>query len=996
MTATKAGVVRICWHADGLTNLPAKDDRVGFQSRDARLLASHLPATCVEYPAASEWQSGDPGTGIERSEEELYERLIGPPVEDGSPFVVIPITGATGVGKTSTMRWVQARVREERTRDHQPLHEIYIAKGSAQPFVTLVERIGALLLDESDRATLKQKLDRGSGTSQEVRATMVVTSLLMSIGQQDTLGSDFANVANNSSAYKDQLVTLVLPYLSAEERGEALPEPFTEVSLRPNLDPQQYPVIASELARLRQGPARKALADRLNLRIHEAHQETMGFSPGWLAEWFQKVRRQLGSSELFLYFEDLSQASYKAELLNALVAEPPQEAQEGYCMIRALVCQTSGEWKASPNTPVERMCPPWALGERPWTGEEQLQFLARKLNIARWDSRALEAAGETAASPASTPSWVVNHCDGCDVRTTCHAAFGTAQGADGSAVGLFPFNRAAAERLIFRGRSSPRSWVESLRGHLEEILDDASQLPTVTMRSRLLEMYRVGNAAQMLRDLGSQEKDLGTVRANNERFARLEAVILGWDDESTPSWPLTAATSHVAEAFDIDVKNLTLRSTPSSSLSPDAPSQGMEEVRSRKPIFNSLEDSTKPLNLAERAGFLRDVWDEIFAALRGDVMLIGPLDSEKERNSYVGISGATGTMTPRHQLSRDVDTAAQWERLDSASASSGDWQLEQLLGLRTWVDKVAVDVEDRARQSKSSLAMRGLAAIWTSLCGLANVEAELRPGAFAEGAADSFSRTVALLGDFTGDADATWWQDLLAAFTVVRSRVEARYFAFDGSGPNAWFDAGGMKYLLETPAVTPPQVLSEEDSDFLRGLAEFARNADSTERVLREACIELEARVTVLRSLVAKIITETHARVVALLGDTPLSTQETVDVLGQVEILLEEAFVAGLLDQQKKIAITSRASELQVWLSQSNAAALGPAVRDIGQWLEDAPSNLWCIDVFETVTDLAPQVSEKLYTRAGQYGRDPAPLARELRRSVQSVLALIDDIQGRS
>lgn len=459
---------RVCWNDEAVLAATPRD--AAALSR-ARFRAVHHPLRLLRRPL------GERTGGKWTTEAQLAEFLTAPLRADG--FLLVPIVGSAGTGKSHLVRWVH-----ETTKDTDGWEVRYLAKnrtsirrvieivtagqkGKAfdrarealdtaparhEPEDTLAER----LLDEL-ALLVAQPIDHADGV--DARQRMLL----------DRLTKDLPDVLRDpvvrrrlvaSGAVVPRLVRLAL---EGRNDGDGLDDDAIRIT---NDD---LPLSFEEIATASKGAKdllgkmaglprlRDSAVEMINAALPAAVKRIFVTAKVDLTEVFRDLRRALHERgrELVLFIEDLTVLhGVEQEFLDALV-EPPQAVDDPtggrLCNLRVLFAVTEHHFDGL-DTVRQRLDDAFWLdapyGEEGMTNADVTSFVARYLNVTRLDV-------DLAEGP------VPNACDECQHREPCHAAFATSP----EGFGLYPFNPTAIERLVAATapeRFDPRKVVRTL------------------------------------------------------------------------------------------------------------------------------------------------------------------------------------------------------------------------------------------------------------------------------------------------------------------------------------------------------------------------------------------------------------------------------------------------------------------------------------------------------------------------------------------------------
>jgi hypothetical protein len=447
---------RVCWNEKAVLEATPRD---AAALTPARFRAVHHPLRLLRRPL------GERTGGQWTTEAQLAEVLAAPLRADG--FLLVPIVGSAGTGKSHLVRWVH-----DTTKDTNGWEVRYLAKnrtsirrvieivtvgqeGSAfdrarealdtaparhEPEDTLAERLLdelALLvaqpIDHADGVDAKQRmlLDRLTKDLPDVLRDPVVRRRLVAPGAVvPRLVRLALEGRNDGDGLDDDAIRIT---------DDDLPLSFEEIATASKGAKDLLGKMAS-LSRLRDG-----VVEMVNAALPVAVKRIFVTAKVDLTEVLRDLRRALHEQgrELVLFIEDLTVLhGVEQEFLDALI-EPAQAVDDPtsgrLCGLRVLFAVTEHHFDGL-DTVRQRLDDAFWLdapyGDEGMTKADVTSFVGRYLNVARLD--------------ADLPDGPVpNACHECEHREPCHAAFATSS----EGFGLYPFNPTAVERLV--GATAP-------------------------------------------------------------------------------------------------------------------------------------------------------------------------------------------------------------------------------------------------------------------------------------------------------------------------------------------------------------------------------------------------------------------------------------------------------------------------------------------------------------------------------------------------------------
>lgn len=464
------------------------------------LLAVHQPTPLTTRSA---------GTNIETpaSEQELLDAFLSDDLPGG--YMLFPITGPSGVGKSHIIRWLDAQLQRSARRER--LHIIRIPKSASlrrvvelilEPLagdprfersrseltraVTEIDKRKAVVLF---RAQIENALTtRAEALLLEAREHKERASELRPlIGHAQMLPKLFGDAALKDHFDETALARVVARALQGREDGvegdEIQSQFFAEDLILPDhidlndaaLSVRTY--YQTQLA-VQDVRRRQAAADLLNTivdaaigNVFQLEQNTGGIT---LQDIILAIREILleDDLELVLLVEDFAALSgIQDVLLKVCVQEGTHDGKKVRSTMRTALALTDG-YLTSRDTILTRAQRVWVIGNREQSGDEirgaVVEMVGAYLNAARWGEETLRKRFDCRGASDGLTGWLpIWHDDeqSDDARAALNA-FGFSK----SGHALFPFNRLAIEQLVQRHLTEGSRLILNPRRVINEIL----------------------------------------------------------------------------------------------------------------------------------------------------------------------------------------------------------------------------------------------------------------------------------------------------------------------------------------------------------------------------------------------------------------------------------------------------------------------------------------------------------------------------------------------
>jgi hypothetical protein len=454
----------VCWKPDALGRVL---DTEALEVSDEIFLATHHPIKLYRQDLL---QSNTPP--VVYDEDDFLQDFLRP-----ASFALVPVLGEAGTGKSHLIRWLAARLRDERGR-----RVVLIPRARTNLRNVIAQILGDLpgkKLDEF-RGRLQQEtgqltpgraaeilldklaLEVGPNGLHESRdldeLQAVLVDLLPPLFRDPLFRKQFLRAGSIIERLCEHVVGLGVQVERLSERRQfALADLPLNVpnSTRASQDAQDC------YSQLQNNPElRTAAIAWINLNLDAAIASLLQLRGETLSELMIEVREALHEeqTELVILIEDFAKLQgIDRQLLEALLVKTNQAVHKPLCAMRTAFGCTTGYFKGFAENVLQRL--DFAVYmDAPATGsalptEVDLEgFVARYLNAVRLNGAELAdwyRAGEGGGQRPELPNACITH--ECTHQTTCHAAFGNS--AD---IGLYPFTPTALRRML--ARASPRGF----------------------------------------------------------------------------------------------------------------------------------------------------------------------------------------------------------------------------------------------------------------------------------------------------------------------------------------------------------------------------------------------------------------------------------------------------------------------------------------------------------------------------------------------------------
>ena len=463
------------WPQAGAVNACIKNEA---ETADvAVLLAVHQPMPLIARAAVTNRETA-------ATEKQLLDAFLSEDVPAG--YILCPITGPSGVGKSHVIRWLDAQLK--RSKRYDDLLVIRIPKSASLRKV--VELILEPLKDNPRYAKPREELNKAvaevdtaqvivrflaemqnalADRAKEMRSQVSQdssrgTELRPLIGHAEQLPKLFRDAVLHDHYAASVFSRIVSRAIQGRDEdsvgGETDTQFFSDDLLVPDsfdLSEAALPVRNYYLSQIAVAdPARRepiarllnSVVDRAISHVFRLEQSSGGLT---LQDIILGVRETLlaDNKELVLLVEDFAALSGIQEaLLNVCIQEGTRDGVTQYATMRTALALTDG-YLTSRETILTRAQRVWMIGSAQRTDSETrsavVEMVGAYLNAARWGEEGLKARFRPDQSNRSLTGWLTTWLD--EGRTEDEAAALEAFGTSDAGMPLFPFNRAAIERL---------------------------------------------------------------------------------------------------------------------------------------------------------------------------------------------------------------------------------------------------------------------------------------------------------------------------------------------------------------------------------------------------------------------------------------------------------------------------------------------------------------------------------------------------------------------
>ena len=596
----------VCW-TDAAVRASTPRDAASLKT--SHFQAVHHPLKLRQRPL------GDRHGGRWVEETEIVRVLEGPLRPDG--YLLLPIVGGSGTGKSHLVRWVWNRTKRRANWESR-----YLAKNR-----TSIRRVIEIVIEGLEGPAIEAAREAllsapAQSESEHVLAERLLDELALITSEESAAHVDLNDRTAGEMAAKlrrdlpdilhDPVVRrrligdgAVIPRLvGLAIRGRRDGDGLDDDAIR--VADSDLPLAFAEIGEASRGAQkfltqlgvipelRSAAVGRINDALPAAVKRVFLSSHVDLVEVFREIRRELQASgkELALFIEDLTVLhGVEREFLDAIV-EPARSPDGDLCGLRVLFAVTEGHFDGLDT--VRTRCDDAyrldaAYGPDGVDHNEAISFLGRYLNACRHDPEVIE----NSWADRLVEAWMPNACDTCDFQVHCHETFGRSD----EGYGLYPYNAAAVNRFVSSlssERFDPRELVRELVNRF--LIVAAADLQRGAFPSDEL-VAPFDERSEPLDPL--LQTELRSKRAGD--FARVVNAIRYWSEQSTVVGDATLA------AFGLDALEALDVSPTRRSRTKGGPTSRGASRRS-----SGTQGATGELTLASR---LHSPWSGIFDEL---------------------------------------------------------------------------------------------------------------------------------------------------------------------------------------------------------------------------------------------------------------------------------------------------------------------------------------------------------------------------------------------
>ncbi len=543
---------------------------------EAVFLAVHQPMKLVRQYYGSSSKSAEVVT-----EEDVLAALLVP--EPSSGTLVLPITGASGVGKSHMIRWLDANLRLR--RDRKKRHVVRIPKSSS------LRGVLDLILKDLPKKydPIRRQLDGARMPTTLLAATQLLNTQLrialeivgkeaeQRLKDRKVKKGDKARAAH--CAERGLIALLRDPEISkhfdAHDKDLGVIARIAERFLHGNkqhagvekfafhvddlafLDDQSTKALSNATrvyaANLRFPEARAEAVDFLNEVIDSALNKMVELGGASLTDIFTDLRRELWTDklELVLLIEDFAVlAGIQRPLMDAMIKEGIRDGRRELCIMRTALAVTSG---MLPETVMTRAQAVWSIDSKPFADAEEAidnfcDFVGGYLNAARLGQKRLLTAYE---AKGANRDWVPSYYDevgeqlsNADKRLL--TAFGTSKR---GAHPLFPLNRHAITELANLNLKEGETYRFDPRTLMHRVIRETLVTNRTLFATKLFPPSNFGGFTDRLLETRVSALIQSTT---GEQAERASAMVYFWGGAPRSAGEAAAVPGEIFEAFGIE------------------------------------------------------------------------------------------------------------------------------------------------------------------------------------------------------------------------------------------------------------------------------------------------------------------------------------------------------------------------------------------------------------------------------------------------------------
>ena len=448
----------ICWDESYFADALATDaDRMTA----ATFMAVHTPMHLRRQDLRAGAQ-GEDVTYLDAgplSEAQVLQDFLDP----SRDFVLMPVLGTVGSGKSHLVRWLSEHVTEENGK-----RRIIRVPRTSNVRRVLLDMLDGL--EDEGIAEIRKDIEQAGGQLKAGAARVLLHGQLVLYAgpespeppdtptREEKIAGTYAETLLLEKMIRDKLLAEggVIDCVAREALrgddatpGDERKNEFTVDDLPLDLDDRDLANLGREqqlaLQKLHRTELREGLVRYLNRALRPAARSLLNLQDSsQLEELFEHVRREFGrrGTELVLLIEDLVSLSSIADpLLELAKRRPKRDSDAPLCAIRTAVACTPGRFHSYIETLRSRVEPYVVTTKSNLTGRELDDYVAglaaRYLNVTRIAPGDLREWFDRTRGSEATPPVA---CDSCKHKPDCHASFGSVLDFE---VGTYPFNRHA-------------------------------------------------------------------------------------------------------------------------------------------------------------------------------------------------------------------------------------------------------------------------------------------------------------------------------------------------------------------------------------------------------------------------------------------------------------------------------------------------------------------------------------------------------------------------
>jgi hypothetical protein len=464
----------ICWTQQAVNETVVVD---AVMPSEAVFLATHRPTRILKR------EIGQTEGGVWYDEERLLADFLAPKRD----LLLMPIIGGSGTGKSHLIRWLNARIEPGPNRkivyipkygtNLRSVIELILADMAGEVFDELRSDLAKAAdalneLEAPERLVFELALRIQNATTQPpgAQAGPQDRFRLHLIAELPKLLNDhvFKSRLLQSGSVIDRLAGEALRGRSSDQKErpyefveDDIPTDVTDIGKAGAAAKQIYAQLVGSTQ------LRTAAVALLNEQLEPAIRNLFGMGGQRLSDVMRRVRSALleRDTELILLIEDFALLQgIQRELLDSIIEAPVRDNRRVLCPIRTAMAVTSGYFASLDTARTRAAFGGYAYSlDIPYPPGDNagllyaIDLIGGYLNAARLGSSRLDVALSASGrrEGAVGRDWVPNACETCPLQEPCHDSFGISN--DG--YGLYPFNRAALDRMLrarTKGTFDPR------------------------------------------------------------------------------------------------------------------------------------------------------------------------------------------------------------------------------------------------------------------------------------------------------------------------------------------------------------------------------------------------------------------------------------------------------------------------------------------------------------------------------------------------------------